>query len=666
KGMWGRTLVPVILTLATFLWVDQHSVSIRNWIDWNYSGFENKRNWPAFSGINRQIAGGVGDPRVVYEHNDAHNDMGTLRAFESIPLFSGRSTLEGLYMQSSISTPFIFYIQSEISKQISCPLPDYGCAVLNLKNGIEHLKLFNVREFIVRSPEVKREIAKFPEFKFVDTFGPLDLYELTSNENRYVSPLNVEPVLYETHDWKTASYQWFKKLEVIDIPLVFTEAAVPADGTRFKTIVRDEDVNRLPRIPIAGSCRVEEKVEEETIRFKTSCLNRPHLIKISYHPNWKVEGAARVYLASPSFMLVYPDRGEVTLRFSRTGVEYTGIFLSLMALTVVGLNGPYLRNNPFNRFILRSGEAAEEAVRAALNRIPLFVRAGRYAVGHRRRILTAMMTALVLLMAAFVVLYKKTDPGMLYNEGLHEFNKQNYVEARRSFEKVVQDYPLTASAVNSAYYWAITYFREGDYAKTIGLFEKLLLLYPESPWVPEAHYHIAISLANLGRTEEARGRYLRVVERYPASQWSGFARERLTELAAHKPGPEEGADRLFTQAMGLFDSGALDEAGEKFRAVVKRYPKSKLAENSGYFVGICYFKQDRFKDVIREFQTFVADHPRSDYAAEAYFHIGLSHQRLNQNAKARAVFEKIIRDYPASSWAGYSRDALKAAGFKPA
>ena len=67
-----------------------------------------KTPWPLFRQINdhlRQTDGG----RVVYEHSPLHNAFGTERAFESLPLFAKRNTLEGLYMQSSPSSPFVFY-----------------------------------------------------------------------------------------------------------------------------------------------------------------------------------------------------------------------------------------------------------------------------------------------------------------------------------------------------------------------------------------------------------------------------------------------------------------------------------------------------------------------------------------------------------------------------
>ncbi|HEX8947416.1 MAG TPA: 6-pyruvoyl-tetrahydropterin synthase-related protein, partial [Dissulfurispiraceae bacterium] len=106
-------LTPIILFLAVVLWLDGKEQNLHSWIQWNYTGFENKRDWPVLSDISAYLKGAVSDPRVAYEHSPLNKTFGSERAFESLPLFSGRSTLEGLYMESTASSPFVYYLQSE-------------------------------------------------------------------------------------------------------------------------------------------------------------------------------------------------------------------------------------------------------------------------------------------------------------------------------------------------------------------------------------------------------------------------------------------------------------------------------------------------------------------------------------------------------------------------
>jgi thiosulfate reductase cytochrome b subunit len=77
---------------------------------------------------------------------------------------------------------------------------------------------------------------------------------------------------------------------------------------------------------------VNDALGNEEIRFDTDCPGRPHLIKISYHPKWRVEGADRVYLVSPAFMLVYPTARHVRLVFGNRWPDYVG-----WAATAIGI-----------------------------------------------------------------------------------------------------------------------------------------------------------------------------------------------------------------------------------------------------------------------------------------------------------------------------------------
>ncbi|MDI6615561.1 MAG: 6-pyruvoyl-tetrahydropterin synthase-related protein, partial [Syntrophaceae bacterium] len=347
-----KWVVPLILLMGVLPFVSHLEKKASVWIPWNYNGFETKGLWPAFREVNRYLEGSVGDPRVVYEHSPLHNEAGTTRAFESLPFFSGRSTLEGLYMQSSISSPFVFYIQSEISKESSRPLPQYRYSPVNLATGVEHLKLFNVRDYIVVSPELREKIEKFPEFTLKKGIPPYFIYELTTNGNRYVVPLEFDPVRYDGDDWKESFFEWFRTYgENKGVHLVF-DPGTGAGGSRFTAAVSSfPPVSRaartgggrtekaLPRIPAGRNCSVTEDVRNEEILIRTSDPGVPLLIKVSYHPNWKVEGADGIYLASPSFMLIYPNRTDVRLYYGKTVWDYAGYAATGAGIVIVLVTG---------------------------------------------------------------------------------------------------------------------------------------------------------------------------------------------------------------------------------------------------------------------------------------------------------------------------------------
>lgn len=199
----SRTLkVKVVGALAvlllTFLWVDSRETISRSWARSNYAGFEAKALWKPFNAVNEFLRGDVKDPRVVYEHSMRNQGAGTVRAFENLPLFSGRSTLEGVYIQGSLSVPFIFYLQSEMSQKPSTPIPDYNYSRFNLEKAHEHLKLFNVSEVVLVEPETIQAATKSPLFDFAYRAGPFEIHRVRGNSGKYVEPLLCKPIMLST------------------------------------------------------------------------------------------------------------------------------------------------------------------------------------------------------------------------------------------------------------------------------------------------------------------------------------------------------------------------------------------------------------------------------------------------------------------------------------
>lgn len=509
KAKW---LTPFIILIAVVVWTDLNEKNIGNWVKWNYAGIENKADWPLFSGINNYLKGNPSDPRVVYEHSTLYQTIGTQRAFESLPLFSGRSTLEGLYLQSSPSSPFIFFLQSEISKEISCPFPDYTCSSLNLDRGIKHLAMFNVRDFIVRSDTVKAEILKYPEFVLKKSFGPYEIYELTSNENRYVVPLKYEPVLYRAGDWKSVSYRWFKNMNANDVHLVFAGRAAKSDSKKFKAVFKGGDFSSIPKIPVEGDCKVAEELKNEEINIRTDCINKPLLVKVSYHPRWRVEGARNVYLASPSFMLIFPERENVSLRFSMTGVEKTGNFMTLFAVFTIIIS-PVLYRTGITNYLGKYMPGVSLKTR----------------LGLRAKGLIVFIIAFVLLLAGLMTRINNPDNTFVW--GMDLYNRNKFSASRYFLNKTITALPDSTIAREATYYYAVTYFLERDYKKAIESFQKLANNFPESHWAAEAYYHIGLSYTNLKNNDKAVEAFRFIIANYSATVWAEFSQDKLSKLS---------------------------------------------------------------------------------------------------------------------------------------
>jgi len=499
----SAVLSALMALMLTFLWVDDRETFIRNWIHSNYMGFESRRLWEPFMSVNRFLKGTPNDSRVVYEHSMIHQGAGTVRAFESLPFFSGRSTLEGVYIQGSLSVPFIFYLQSEISQRASTPIPDYSYSRFNLKKGVEHLSLFNVREIIAAEPETQDSIKASKAFQFRYRSGPYEVYELTSGSGKYVTPVRYRPVLVSEGDWRRLFYRWFR-LGDLSVPLVFKEGADEKERQRFHDLAA-VDVQCLPREPVSPGSGLAETVREEEIVIEGATPGEPLLIKVSYHPNWKVEGADRIYLASPAFMLIYPESRRVRLYYGRTWPDYVGAVMT-------GLGILYM---------------------LFFNRTTLWRIQGRLAVWFDRYLLKGALIAIgILCLAAgfYLVRLSPEFPVLSYNKGIVFFGKEDYQSARYHFKDVLERFPQTLIVDQAAYHYAMCSFREKKWEDTIRELAWLLKEYPESGRTAEVLYHVGICYLNLGRNKEARTYFSRTIQEFPKEVWARFAGDRLKEM----------------------------------------------------------------------------------------------------------------------------------------
>jgi len=502
--------VPAMGVLMAWSIADVPQLS--TWIRWNYSGLEQKPLWQPYRDVNQVLAGTANDPRVVYEHSTLNNSAGSPRVFESLPLFSGRSTLEGLYLQASPTAPFVFYLQAELSKEQSCPFSHVACTRVDVPHGLRHMKLFNARDIIAVSDELKRALHQHDDVTSIATIPPYEVFRFTGDAAafRYVEPLSFEPVLMDTLRWKDLSYQWFRLIDQIDVHVVFPVNVDARELIRFRSIL-PEDLTALPHHPLAlpTAGPVTSRLSHETIEFETPYVGHPHLIKVSYHPNWHVEGASTIYLVSPSFMLVYPERTHVRLWYGPRTPEHLGMVLTVGAAIVAGWLAWNARRN-------RTPDSTADRLEWV----------GTLA-GH-----TAAGLPILLLIVASVLRVIEPVPDVMLNEGIQARDRGELDKAEELFRLALKESPASGVGEQAAYYLGIVQFLRGDMEGTIRLFQDMIRIYPTSPFVPEGYYHIGLAHLKAGRTPQARTVWEKVVHEFRETAWAIHARDRLAELPA--------------------------------------------------------------------------------------------------------------------------------------
>lgn len=498
----GQVEMTACLVIASVVWTGTHTRVVHAWARWNYEGMESKPSWPILRDLTTHLKGGLQDPRIVYENSPAHNAFGTPRIFEMLPYFSGRATLEGAHLQGSISSPFVFYIQSQVSEVNSCPFPDYRCSGLNLRGSLPRLDLFNVDTLLARSDQVKQEARAMPELSFDRSFGPLDVYNVKTTIPGYVRPLTCAPALYTADDWKSAAYEWFLKYQTNSRFVAIAKHAGEDDAGRFARVTDQFPVGETCT-PQPPNCTATSHLDDNHIQIRTDCIGHPLVVKTSYHPRWRVRGANRIYPVTPGFMLIFPDQHDVQLTYGWGAATYAGVVLAAGFLLC---------------FVLPQGLRTRLTPRLPQ---PLL------ETGGRTRTKPVAFGLVVAVLTVALMVMSRTASNVVFSQGLSAFQAEDFARAKTLFKAAADENPRSSSGVQSLLYLGLSYYKTENWLEAAAAFRAVAENYPENAGAPEALYHVGMSYQRAG--QPGFEYFLRTIHLYPGTTWARHARARLTE-----------------------------------------------------------------------------------------------------------------------------------------
>jgi len=333
-------IFPILVFLASTYYISTHTATTQAWINNSYMGYESKIGWPAYKELMGSINALPGKGRVMFEHSGGTYEslFGTSRAFEDVPYFTNKPGLEGTVFESSLSSVFVVsIIQAELSEKPSCPLRGVKCPQMNMADAKIHSKIFNVK-YVILSSTNAHDMAKEAGLMLVKSVpvgvnGDIGLYEMPNHEGRYITVPENYPVVVYTKKWHDIALRWFRNTSYAETPLILTKEQFLADKLGYTRV--SEGYTALPIKPINAECNVTEEVFDSEVRFRTDCVGLPHIIKVSYFPNWMAEGALGPYLVSPSLMLVVPTENNVRVFYGVLPVDRIGSALTILGIILV-------------------------------------------------------------------------------------------------------------------------------------------------------------------------------------------------------------------------------------------------------------------------------------------------------------------------------------------
>lgn len=362
----------VFALVAMVAYVQRDSIRefIPAWAKWNNAGYEAKDAYPEYREI-MDTLGALPVPdgqRLLWERLDRINDYGSDLALELIPHFTDGKigSMEGLYFESAGTTPYHFLTVAEVANQPSNPVRglEYGNINDNFDRGVRHLQMLGVRFFMAGSDLAKQKASEHPDLRLVTELGDPEvppkvarwaIYEVS--DAPIVEALAYEPAVLtgvgRAH-WRGPATRWFGDESQFERPLAEggpdSWPRVDADGATAAAF------RPLPRVQIS-----DFEMGVDTVRFRVSRPGVPVLVKVSYFPNWHVDGAEGPWRVTPNFMVVVPTENEVELTYGRTGLDRVALAAAILGL--VGLVA-------LARWRPASGSSEEDQPEAAAAPVP--------------------------------------------------------------------------------------------------------------------------------------------------------------------------------------------------------------------------------------------------------------------------------------------------------
>lgn len=122
------------------------------------------------------------------------------------------------------------------------------------------------------------------------------------------------------------------------------------------------------------------------------------------------------------------------------------------------------------------------------------------------------------------------------------------------------------------------------------------------------------------------------------------------------------ADQLYASAFNDYLMGNLELAVSGFQEFLTHYPESEFADNAAYYVGVCYFDQERYEQAIQAFDQVINLYPRGDKVAVSYYKTAQALEQLQRNSEAIEALRQLIAQFPDSPEATLAREQLQRMG----
>jgi hypothetical protein len=216
--------------------------------------------------------------------------------------------------------------------------------------GVKHLQMLGVKYYAASTAPAKQAADASPDLVPIAQSAPWKIYEVKNSD--LVEPLANEPAVLTNHnnglDWVYGTSDPHTAPKAADGKTTITangpamtwytdpskwNVYLAADGPSSWARVQDGQQPPVDPAPKATVSNVH--MGNDTIDFDVDTAGAPILVKTSYFPNWKVDGAQGPYRVTPNLMVVVPTSNHVHLHYGMTSVDYLAYLFTLAGIALV-------------------------------------------------------------------------------------------------------------------------------------------------------------------------------------------------------------------------------------------------------------------------------------------------------------------------------------------
>ena len=331
------------------------------WTRYNFMGYEGRSAYGEYKQLVDQMATLGDDPqhgcgRALWENNAKNGDYGTTMALMLLPHWTDGciASMEGLFFEASGTTPYHFLTAAAMSANSSNPVRELRYDDNVAAKGVPYMQTLGVKYLMVYTEAARREADAQPELALLAEVGPWNIYQVANSD--LVVPLAVQPVVVSSRggDQRERNLElgtsWFQHADewaampADDGPAEWQRIDVMVDlerqiGTKPMSSGRKVDIvvpaEPITPVPLQAVTVSDVRLGDQDLAFTVDQVGVPVLVKMSYFPNWKVDGAQGPYRIAPNLMVVVPTAQQVRLHYEPAAIDRVAYVLTLVGVLLL-------------------------------------------------------------------------------------------------------------------------------------------------------------------------------------------------------------------------------------------------------------------------------------------------------------------------------------------